>query len=60
MKTVKVHEDTHRALKQLKAKGRKKSLDEVIRGMVKATTGVPVQLLREGSPTSSLASYSEE
>jgi hypothetical protein len=41
-KTVRVHDDTHRALKRLKESKRSASLDEVIREMVKATTGVPV------------------
>lgn len=60
MKSVKEHEDTHKALKRLKAQGRKKSIDEVIRDMVRDTTGVAVQAIGEGSPTASLTSYTEE
>jgi predicted CopG family antitoxin len=41
-KSVKVHDDTHRALKLLKAKKRNRSIDEVIREMIRATTGVSV------------------
>jgi predicted CopG family antitoxin len=57
-KTVKVHEDTHRALKRLKVEGRKKSLDEVIREMVKKSTGVSVEKVPEKGRTASLTSYS--
>jgi len=41
-KTVRVHDDTHRALKRLKTTRRSRSLDEVIREMIRASTGVPV------------------
>jgi len=60
MKTVKVHEDTHRALKRLKVQGKKKSLDEVIRDLVRATTGFPVQTVGDRGQTASLTSYAEE
>ena len=60
VKTVKVHEDTHRALKRLKVEERRRSLDEVIRAMVRATTGSPVQAVGKGKPTRSLTSYAEE
>ena len=43
VKSVKVHDDTHRALKQLKAQRRSKSVDEVIREMIKQSTGQPVE-----------------
>ena len=59
-KTVKVHEDTHRALKQLKAQGRKRSVDEVIREMIRATTGVPVGRVQERGRTASLTSYQSD
>jgi len=39
---VKVHDDTHRALKRLKAKKRSRSIDEVIREMIKDSTGASV------------------
>lgn len=42
-KSVKVHDDTHRALKQLKAQKRSKSVDEVIREMIRQSTGHPVE-----------------
>lgn len=50
-RTVKVHDDTHAALKQLKAQRRARSVDEVIREMVRQTTGQPVERLtaRKGS-----------
>jgi len=60
MKTVKVHEDTHKALKRLKTQRRKKSIDEVIREMVRVTTGVSVKTFEEGSYTASLTPYTEE
>ncbi len=56
-KSVKVHEDTHRALKQLKLRGRKGSIDEVIREMVRQTTGAPVEKISAGPTTESLTSY---
>jgi predicted CopG family antitoxin len=43
VKSVKVHDDTHRVLKQLKAQRRSKSVDEVIREMIKQSTGTPVE-----------------
>ncbi|MDG6985902.1 MAG: hypothetical protein JRM73_04055 [Nitrososphaerota archaeon] len=42
MKTVKVHDETHRALKRLKSKHRSRSLDQVVRDLVKESTGAPV------------------
>lgn len=42
-KSVKVHDDTHRALKQMKERKRSKSVDEVIREMIKQSTGHPVE-----------------
>ena len=43
MKTVKVHDETHRALKRLKAKRRSRSIDQVIREMIRDSTGAPVE-----------------
>jgi predicted CopG family antitoxin len=43
MKSIKVHDDTHRALKRLKSKSRSKSIDQVVREMVKETTGDEVE-----------------
>ena len=43
LRGVKVHDDTHRVLKRLKAQRRARSLDEVIRGMIKSSTGRSVE-----------------
>ncbi|MGD0395586.1 MAG: hypothetical protein ABSB26_01580 [Nitrososphaerales archaeon] len=59
-KTVKVHEDTHRALKQLKLQERKGSLDEVIREMIRTTTGLPVEKISHEPSTARLTSYIPE
>jgi hypothetical protein len=56
VKTVKVHDDTHRALKLLKAKKRTHSLDQVIRDMIKVTTGASVEKGPTGGDTQ-LISY---
>lgn len=37
MKSVKVHDDTHRALKLLKASRRSASIDQVIREMIRVS-----------------------
>lgn len=41
-KSVKVHDDTHRALKLLKAKRRNRSIDQLIREMISSSTGTSV------------------
>jgi len=43
IKGVKVHGDTHKVLKQIKVKNRSKSMDEVIRSLVKGATGKSVE-----------------
>ncbi len=43
LRGIKVHDDTHRVLKRLKSQMRGKSLDEIIRGMVKTSTGRSVE-----------------
>jgi predicted CopG family antitoxin len=43
VKSVKVHDDTHRVLKQLKVRRRSRSFDEVIREMIRESTGQPVE-----------------
>jgi len=43
IKGVKVHEDTHKVLKLLKAQNRNKSMDEVIRELVRKGTGKSVE-----------------
>jgi len=57
-KTVRVHDDTHRALKRLKSKKRARSIDEVIREIVKISTGLSVGE-REAREESELLSYVE-
>ncbi len=59
-KTVRVHDDTHRALKKLKARGRKGSIDEVVRDMIRATTGVAVDEVTEEAPARRLTSYFQD
>ena len=59
-KSVKVHDDTHLALKEIKSLKRSASIDAVIREMIRATTGNPVEKLlpRRGGPE--ITSYSRE
>ena len=56
-RSVKVHDDTHKALKELKARRRSKSLDEVIREMIKTSTGEPVEKAKLGREDDELTSY---
>ena len=56
-KTVKVHDDTHRALKLLKARRRSGSMDEVIREMIRASTGSPVESAQPGPESEGLTRY---
>jgi predicted CopG family antitoxin len=56
-KSVKVHDDTHRALKLLKARRRSRSIDEVIREMIRTSTGLPVEDARAASKTDELTKY---
>ena len=56
-KSVRVHEDTHRALKRLKAKRRSASIDQVIREMIRATTGSSVELMPTDSKSDELTKY---
>jgi predicted CopG family antitoxin len=56
-KSVKVHDDTHEALKRIKAEKRSKSIDEGIREMVKQTTGTPVQRGGRRDGSAELTSY---
>ncbi len=58
-KSVKVHDDTHQALKDLKAVRRSASLDEVIREMIRASTGKQVGK-RGRAEDQSLTSYVSE
>ncbi len=55
-KSVRVHDDTHRALKLLKARRRSASLDQVIREMIRSTTGAAVEDAK-ASKTDQLTNY---
>ncbi|MDG7011470.1 MAG: hypothetical protein JRN11_03705 [Nitrososphaerota archaeon] len=56
-RSVKVHDDTHRALMQLKAKRRSASIDQVVREMIRESTGSAVGAPSQGEED--LAKYSE-
>jgi len=56
-KSVKVHDDTHRALKRLKAKQRSASIDQVIREMIRKTTGSAVGQERSEGRAEELTSF---
>jgi len=56
-KSVRVHDDTHRALKILKSRRRSRSIDEVIREMIRTSTGSPVEEARPASKTDELTKY---
>jgi hypothetical protein len=56
-KSVKVHDDTHRALKVLKARRRSQSIDQVIREMIRATTGSSVDPIITDSKAEELTKY---
>ena len=58
-KTVRVHDDTHAALKKLKVRKRSKSIDRVIKEMFRATTGEPVEDLGKRAASGRLTSYVE-
>ena len=59
VKSVKVHDDTHRALKLLKAQKRSKSVDEVIREMIRESTGHPVEKMT-GKKAAELTAFLSE
>lgn len=56
-KSVRVHDDTHRALKRLKAKRRSQSIDQVIREMIRASTGSSVEPVESDSKEGELTKY---
>jgi predicted CopG family antitoxin len=56
-KTVRVHDDTHRALKLLKTKRRSASIDQVIREMIRDSTGSTVETTRSESKSDELTKY---
>ncbi len=56
-KSVRVHDDTHRALMALKARRRSGSLDEVIREMIRTTTGHGPESVRKESDSEELTKF---
>jgi predicted CopG family antitoxin len=56
-KTIKVHEDTHAALKRMKAQKRSRSIDEVVRELIKESTGIPVEKLARARKSVELTAY---
>ena len=56
-KTVRVHDDTHRALKLLKSRRRSGSIDQVIREMIRESTGAPVESAKAGPDADVLTKY---
>jgi predicted CopG family antitoxin len=59
-KSVKVHDDTHRVLKLMKGQKRSKSIDEVIREMIKTSTGLSVNDRWSPKKNSEITSYMEK
>ena len=58
-KSVKVHDDTHSALKSLKARRRSKSVDQVIRELIRESTGAGVGMPGDGREDEELTKYLE-
>ena len=58
-KGVKVHGDTHRVLKAIKEKNRSKSMDEVIRSLIKGATGKSVEMYSAQKDNTRLSSFAE-
>jgi predicted CopG family antitoxin len=56
-KSVKVHDDTHRALKRMKEQRRSKSMDEVIREMIRQSTGSPVEKSQPKGKAEEITTY---
>ena len=59
IKSVKVHGDTHRVLKLIKEQRRAKSVDEVVRDLVKGATGRSVEQFTSQKKNSKLTSFLE-
>ena len=59
IKSVKVHEDTHKVLKLIKEQRRAKSMDEVIRDLVRGATGKSVEQFASQKKNSKLTSFLE-
>ncbi len=58
-KGVKVHKDTHRVLKLLKERSRSKSIDEVVRSLIKGATGKSVEQFSPPKNYARLTSFVE-
>jgi len=56
-KSVKVHDDTHAVLKELKETRRSRSIDEVVRELVHEATGISVEHSRVKKPGPSLTAF---
>lgn len=59
IKGVKVHDDTHRVLKTIKTRNRSKSMDEVIRALIKGATGKSVEEYSTPKNNARLPSFSQ-
>jgi len=57
IKDVKVHADTHSVLKLIKAQSRSKSMDEVIRELVRKGTGKSIEQYAEQKRNAKLTSF---
>ncbi len=58
-KSVKVHGDTHRVLKMIKEQRRAKSVDEVVRDLVRGATGKSIEQFSSQKKNSKLTSFIE-
>ncbi len=59
IKDVKVHADTHAVLKSIKARNRSKSMEEVIRSLIKGATGKSVEEYSAQRNNTRLPSFAE-
>jgi len=59
IKSVKVHGDTHRVLKLLKEQRRAKSMDEVVRDLVRGATGKTIEQFSSQKKNSKITSFIE-
>lgn len=59
IKGVKVHADTHRVLKTIKERNRSKSMDEVIRSLIRGATGKSVEEYSAQKNNMRLSSFAE-
>ena len=60
VKSVKVHDDTHRVLKQLKAQRRSRSVDEVVRELIRESTGIPVEKTPQKQKAAEITAFLSE